>query len=141
MREPISDNKNYNKISKNFLKYESLGMQPNIRIQWSKAKNYHVEDRFKKKYIDFTSGIFAVNIGHKNKNLINSTTKVLRSGIAHTYTYFNQYRENYVKNLINFINQKKLKKCHLVSSGTEATETALKLVRTYGQSINKKKSA
>ena len=139
MREPISDNKNYNKISKNFLKYESLGMQPNIRIQWSKAKNYHVEDRFKKKYMDFTSGIFAVNIGHKNKNLINSTTKVLRSGIAHTYTYFNQYRENYVKNLINFINQKKLKKCHLVSSGTEATETALKLVRTYGQSINKKK--
>ena len=32
-----------------------------------------------------------------------------------------------------------MKKCHLVSSGTEATETALKLVRTYGQSINKKK--
>ena len=31
-----------------------------------------------------------------------------------------------------------MKKCHLVSSGTEATETALKLVRTYGQSINKK---
>ena len=70
MREPISDNKNYNKISKNFLKYESLGMQPNIRIQWSKAKNYHVEDRFKKKYIDFTSGIFAVNIGTKIKILL-----------------------------------------------------------------------
>ncbi len=139
MEKSISASKKYKKISNTFLRYESIGMQPNIKIQWKKANNYFIEDKFKNKYIDFTSGIFAVNIGYKNKNLNNSISKVLKSGTAHTYTYFNEQRENYVKNLIKFVNQKKLKKCHLVSSGTEATETALKLVRTYGQTINKEK--
>ena len=139
MEKSISASKKYKKISNTFLRYESIGMQPNIKIQWKNANNYFIEDKFKNKYIDFTSGIFAVNIGYKNKNLNNSISKVLKSGTAHTYTYFNEQRENYVKNLIKFVNQKKLKKCHLVSSGTEATETALKLVRTYGQTINKEK--
>ena len=114
-------------------------MQPMIKIEWSKAHNYILKNKFKKKYIDFTSGIFAVNIGHKNKNLTKSVSKVLKEGIIHTYTYFNKFREIYTKKLIKFVGQKKLSKCHLVSSGTEATETALKLVRTFGQTINKDK--
>ena len=139
MTEPIIANLKYKKISKIFLKHESAGMQPMIKIEWSKANNYILTDKFKKKYIDFTSGIFAVNIGHKNKNLTKSVSKVLKEGIIHTYTYFNKFREIYTKKLIKFVGQKKLSKCHLVSSGTEATETALKLVRTFGQTINKDK--
>jgi 4-aminobutyrate aminotransferase/(S)-3-amino-2-methylpropionate transaminase len=135
----ITSNKRYKNILRFFSKYESIYMQPNIKIQWEDANDHILTDKFKKKYIDFTSGIFAVNIGYKNKHLINSILKVLKKGIWHTYLFYNSYRETYIKKLIKFVGQKKLSKCHLVSSGTEATETALKLVRTYGGSINKKK--
>ena len=114
-------------------------MQPNIKIQWKSANNFILTDRFGDKFIDFTSGIFATNIGHKNKSLINKISKVMHKGIFHSYNFYNYYREEYISKLIKFINQKKLNKCHLVSSGTEATETALKLVRTYGKSKNKNK--
>jgi 4-aminobutyrate aminotransferase-like enzyme len=139
MKNIITPDIRYKDVLIKFLKYESPNMQPNIKIEWTDASNYILKDKFKKKYIDFTSGIFAVNIGHKNHALIKNVLKVLKKGIWHTYTFYNKYREVYVKKLIKFVDQKKLSKCHLVSSGTEATETALKLIRIYGRSINKKK--
>jgi 4-aminobutyrate aminotransferase-like enzyme len=139
MKNIIASDIRYKNVLNKFLKYESPNMQPNIKIEWIDANNYILQDKFNKKYIDFTSGIFAVNIGHKNANLIKNISKVLKKGIWHTYTFYNKYREVYLKKLINFVGQKKLSKCHLVSSGTEATETALKLIRMYGRSINKKK--
>ena len=135
----ITPNKKYRKIAKEFLKYETNNMQPNIKIHWKDADNYTVTDRFGDKFIDFTSGIFVTNIGHKNKYLIKKISKVMNKGIFHSYNYFNDCREEYISKLIKFINKKKLNKCHLVSSGTEATETALKLVKTYGKSKNKDK--
>ena len=140
MKNIITPDIRYKDVLIKFLKYESPNMQPNIKIEWTDASNYILKDKFKKKYIDFTSGIFAVNIGHKNHALIKNVLKVLKKGIWHTYTFYNKYREVYVKKLIKFVDQKKLSKCHLVSSGTEATETALKLIRIYGRSINKKKN-
>jgi 4-aminobutyrate aminotransferase-like enzyme len=139
MKKIITSNKKYKNIIINFLKYESSNMQPNIIIEWKSANNYILTDRFEKKYIDFTSGIFAVNIGFKNNRLIKKVSEVLKKGIWHTYLFYNKYREAYIKKLIKFVNQKKLTKCHLVSSGTEATEAAFKLVRSYGHSIQKKK--
>jgi 4-aminobutyrate aminotransferase-like enzyme len=136
----ISSNKIYKKINKKFLKFETSNMTPNIQILWHKAKDTLITDIFKKKYIDFTSGIFVTNIGHNNKYLLNEIIKTLKSGVAHSYNYYNVPREKYIVQLIKFINKKKLKKCHLVSSGTEATETALKLIRTYGNTINKEKT-
>ena len=53
MEKSISASKKYKKISNTFLRYESIGMQPNIKIQWKKANNYFIEDKFKNKYIDF----------------------------------------------------------------------------------------
>ena len=53
--------------------------------------------------------------------------------------FYNDNREKYVSKLIKFVNSKKLKRCFLTSAGTEATETALKLARIYGSSINKNK--
>ena len=135
----ITSNKKYKKIAKKFLSYETNNMQPNIKIQWKNANNFILTDRFGDKFIDFTSGIFAANIGHKNKSLIKKISEVMHKGIFHSYNFYNYYREEYILKLIKFINQKKLNKCHLVSSGTEATETALKLVRTYGKSKNKNK--
>lgn len=135
----LSDNR-YKKINEKFKKFETSNMSPNIKILWDKGDGIFVFDKFKKKYIDFTSGIFTTNIGHNNKFLIDKILRLLRKGIVHSYHYFNNPREKYIKELINFVNKKNLDKCHLVSSGTEATETALKLIKTYGMTVDKNKT-
>ena len=74
-------------------------MSPNIKILWDRGEGVHVSDRFKK-YIDFTSGIFTTNIDI----IINSykkILKVLKKGITHSYHYFNNPRQKYIKELIN----------------------------------------
>lgn len=127
------------RLEKKYLQYETSNMSPNIKIKWKKANNYYIYDDRNKKFIDFTSGIFASSLGYKNKKLNHKIKKVLSSGFSHNYNFYNDNREKYVSKLIKFVNSKKLKRCFLTSAGTEATETALKLARIYGSSVNKNK--
>ena len=136
----ISNNRQkYIKLEKKYLKYETNNMSPNIKVKWKKGNGFYITDTENNKYIDFTSGVFASSIGYNNKNLNQSVKKAIDRGFNHTYHYYNQYREEYVSKLIKFINSPKLNKCFLTSSGTEATETAIKLDRIYGSSFFKEK--
>lgn len=132
------ENKSLN-LEKKYLKYETSNMSPKIKIKWKKASGYYIYDDKNKRFIDFTSGIFASSLGYKNKRLNNKIKKVLSNGFSHNYNFYNDYREKYISKLIKFVSSRKLKKCFLTSAGTEATETALKLARIYGSSINKNK--
>ncbi len=131
-----------NKIYKNqnyFDKFEPKSMVPNINIYWKKAKDFYVWDKKNKKYVDFTSTIFVSNIGHSNPKLIKKIGDVLKNPISHSYIYYNKYRQEYVSKLIKFVNKKNLNKCFFMSSGTESTEAALKLIRLNGLKKNKEK--
>lgn len=136
----ITPDTRYKATLKEFNKFETLNMSPNIKILWKRAKGVYIFDKYNKRYIDFTSGIFSTNIGHNNKELNQRVIKTIKSGVVHSYHYFNHPRKNYIKKLIRFVGQKQLNKCHLVSSGTEATETALKLIKTFGKTKNKDKT-
>jgi len=134
-----NNNQKYLSLEKKYLKYETKNMTPNIRIKWKKAYDYKIVDSENKKYIDFTSGVFASSVGYNNTHLKKIIKEAMDKGFNHSYHYYNEYREKYVSKLIKFINSPKLKKCFLTSAGTEATETAIKLARIYGSSINKNK--
>ena len=134
----MNQNKSY-KSQKYFNKFEPKSMVPNINIYWKKAKGFYVWDKNNKKYIDFTSTIFVSNIGHSNPKLIKKIKDVLKNPISHSYVYYNKYRQEYVSKLIKFVNQKKLNQCFFMSSGTESTEVALKLIRLNGLKQSKEK--
>lgn len=125
-------------ILKNLKNYESRSMHGQIDIAWSKAKNFNIFDIAGNKFIDFTSTIFVANIGHSNNNLIKHLNKSLNNNFLHSYAYINKIREKYFKKLINFAG-KNFQKAFLMSSGTEATEAALKLMRLYGQKKKKRR--
>ncbi len=127
----IIPSKKYNSLKK-LSNYEINSMTPKILTLWKKAKDFYVWDSFNKKLIDFTSTIFVSNIGHSNPRVTKRVKKTLDSPISHSYNYFNTQRYEYSKALINFIGNKKLNKCYLLSSGTEATEASLKLMRLKG---------
>ena len=124
--------KNKYKSLKKLSSYEISSMTPKILTCWKKAKDFYVWDSFNKKLIDFTSTIFVSNVGHSNKRVVKKVKATLDSPISHSYNYYNNSRYEYSKSLINFINNKKLSNCYLLSSGTEATEAALKLMRLNG---------
>ena len=134
-----NNNQKYTRLKKKYTKFETQNMTPNIMIKWKKADKINIVDTENKKYIDFTSGIFTSSIGYNNDYLKKAVKQAVDKGFNHTYHYYNNYRELYVSKLIKFVNSQKLKKCFLVSSGTEATETAIKVARIYGGSINKNK--
>ncbi len=126
------------KIIKSLEKNESRSMQGQLPIVWSKAEGHSVYDLAGNKFIDFTSTIFVANIGHSNNNLIKNLKKTLDKKLLHSYAYFNDSREKYLKNLVKFAG-KNFEKAFLMSAGTEATEAALKLMRLHGQKIKKRK--
>jgi len=117
---------------------ESRSMHGQIPIAWEKAKNFNIYDIAGNKFIDFTSTIFVTNIGHANPRLIKYLNLSINKNLIHSYAYINKVREKYIKKLVNFAG-KGFEKAFLMSSGTEATEAALKLMRLNGQRLNKRK--
>lgn len=110
--------------------YEPRSLRTFLPITWKKAKNDIVWDMDNKKYIDFTSTIFVQNVGHSNKGVIKAIKKQCDKNLLHSYIYNNETRQKYVKKLINYTPDY-LEKVYLMSSGTEATEAACKLMRAY----------
>ena len=56
-------------------------MTPNIRIKWEKAKDFIITDTENKKYIDFTSGVFASSIGYNNTHLKKMINNAMNKGL------------------------------------------------------------
>jgi len=118
-------------------KCESRSMQGQMPIVWDKAEGFSVYDRMGNKWIDFTSTIFVTNIGHAHPHLAKALHSILEKPLLHTYAYFNEKRLEYIEKLVKFASTP-FEKAFLLSSGTESTEAALKLMRMYGQREGKK---
>jgi 4-aminobutyrate aminotransferase-like enzyme len=105
-------------------------MQNPLGITWKKAKNEFVWDSNGKKYIDFTSTIFVANVGHSNKRVKKYVKRQINKNLIHSYTFNTDIREKFVNKLIE-ITPSFCEKAFLLSSGTEATEASVKLMRAY----------
>ncbi len=118
--------------------FESRSMQGQLPIVWDKAIDFSVFDIAGNKWIDFTSTIFVANVGHSNKSVINSISRVLEKPLLSCYAYPNPIRAEYLEKLVKFAGDS-FEKAFLLSAGTESTEAALKLMRMNGKKLKKKK--
>jgi len=119
-------------------KYEPRSMHGQLPVVWDRAEDFQVFDKWGNCWIDFTSTIFVANIGHSNPKIIKALRKQLDQRLLHTYTFSHEIRAKFLKKLIE-VAPTYLTKAFLLSSGTEATECAIKLMRMYGQTINSQK--
>ena len=76
--------------------------------------------------------MLVTNIGHSNTGVITNIKKLLKKPLMHTYNYASEERLQYLNNLKSFT-PSYLTKYFLLSSGSEATEAALKLIRYNGK--------
>ncbi|MBL79168.1 MAG: aspartate aminotransferase family protein [Nitrosomonadaceae bacterium] len=120
-------------------KYESSNVKDFPPIIWSRAKDYTIEDDWGNRWIDMTSAIFVANAGHGNVIVQNRIRDVLDKPLMHSYCYPTLERVKYLEKLARFV-PPYFEKFSLYSSGTEATERALKLSRLHGRSISSEKN-
>lgn len=119
-------------------KHESRSMHGQMPIVWDRADDFQISDKYGNTWIDFTSTIFVANAGHANPKIQEALKKTIDKKLLHSYTYYTEIRRDYIKKLIEFT-PPQFEKAFLLSSGTEATECALKLMRMSGMTGGKKK--
>ena len=119
------------------LEAESMRGQP--PVIWDRAEGIHVFDAYGNKWLDFSSGVLITNAGHGRKEIVDAITAQANKSLLTTYCFPNQPRMDLVEKLVSLA-PKGLDKVFLLSTGSESTECALKLMRTYGQKISADKN-
>ena len=124
---------------KTLRKYEARSMRGQPPVIWDHAQGFNVFDAYGNKWLDFSSGVLITNAGHGRKEVVDAIIKQASKPLLTTYCFPNQPRMDLVEKLISLAPEG-LDKVFLLSTGSEATECALKLMCTNGRSINDDKS-
>lgn len=119
-------------------KFESRSMHGQLPLVWDRAEDFSVYDIAGNRWIDFTSTIFVANVGHSNRRVSSAIKETLEHPLYSCYAYANPVRAKYLESLISFAG-KPFEKAFLLSSGTEATEASLKLMRMQGELVKKRR--
>jgi len=117
---------------------ETIAVYPQSEVYWKKAKGYSVWDDDGNKWIDMTSGIFVANAGHSNSHIKKAIKKQLNKDMLFAYTYDTDIRTEFASRLLQE-SPEHLEKMIYMNSGTEATDVAYRLIKTWGEKNNKKK--
>jgi len=116
----------------NYSEYEAEFMKcaASFPITWKKADNYYIWDTDGKKYLDFTSGIFAINIGHSNHNVIQAIKKQLDEKLMFTFSYPTNIRKQFIDKLMSMV-QPHLNRIALYNTGSGCTDRAIAIARKH----------
>jgi len=118
-------------VMERIAKVESSNAMDQLPVVWDSAKGYQIFDPWGNCWIDFTSTIFVTNSGHAHPHMVESLKKGLDK-LLHSYSYPTEIRANYAEKIIQFT-PKNVEKLSLFSTGTEASERAVKLARHFGK--------
>jgi len=110
---------------------EPISMRGQAPLIWDRAEGFQVYDRRGNCWIDFSSGVLIANAGHGRREIADAIVRQARRPLLTSYCFPNMPRLELVE-LLSRLSPAPLKKVFLLSTGSEATECALKLMRTYG---------
>ncbi|MFN0169476.1 MAG: aspartate aminotransferase family protein [Bryobacteraceae bacterium] len=107
------------------------GMPP---VLWDSAEGFLVRDPFGNQWIDLSSGIVVANVGHAHPDLVAAIRHQLDAKLIFSYAFSTKVRRELLERLVK-IAPAGMNKAILFSSGTEANECALSLMRKHGLRI------
>lgn len=108
-------------------KYEANVVGYQAPVVWKSAKGCVVEDVDGNSFIDWTSGVLVVNVGHCHHHLVEATKKASEY-LLNNYECANTYRIKAAEKLVGALPDH-LDKCFFLSTGSEAIEAALRLMK------------
>jgi 4-aminobutyrate aminotransferase-like enzyme len=91
-------------------------------------------------WLDFSSGVLVTNAGHGRTKIVQAIVKTAQKPLIHHYCFPSEERTELASKLVGLA-PAPINRVFLLTTGSEACECALKLARTYGQSISPKKIA
>jgi len=113
---------------------EPLSMRGQPPVIWDRAEGVNVYDAYGNVWLDFSSGVLVTNAGHGHKRIADAIVRQASKPLLTTYCFPNQPRIDLVQKLASLA-PPPLKRVFLLSTGSETTECALKLMRTHGRKI------
>ncbi|MEO2030680.1 MAG: aminotransferase class III-fold pyridoxal phosphate-dependent enzyme [Planctomycetaceae bacterium] len=103
-------------------------------LLWHEADGFLVRDPYGNQWIDLTSGIVLANAGHAHPRIVAAIRKAAEKKLLATYAFPSETRLRLLEKLVA-LSPIPDAKAILYSSGTEATECALMLMRRHGQQL------
>ena len=110
------------------LEPRSMSGQP--PIIWERAQDEYVCDAHGNRWIDFSSGVLVANSGHTPPEVAKALREQLERGLLYSYAFPSEPRLQAMEALTRFLPRGM--KAFLLTSGSEAIENALKLMRLEG---------
>ncbi len=111
-------------------KYEPISMQGQPPVIWDRAEGIQVHDRWGNMWLDWSSCVLVANAGHGRAEICDALRECIDKPLLSTYVFAHEARAQLCKMLVDLA-PAGLDKVFLLSTGSEATENAMKLARTY----------
>ncbi len=119
-------------------KFEPQSMRGQPPLVWDKAEDIFVFDKYGNRWLDWSSGVLVTNAGHGAKEIRDAIIAQVNSGLLHNYVFPSEERAELAEFLLGLA-PKSLDKVFLLTTGSEATECAIKLARSNGIKIGGRK--
>jgi acetylornithine/N-succinyldiaminopimelate aminotransferase len=101
-----------------------------------RGKGCYVYDLDGKPYLDLITGIGVNALGHAHPRIVKLIREQAALMIHSSNLYYNEYQGRLAERMAKISG---LSRCVFANSGTEAMETALKMVRAHGNSVDQSK--
>jgi 4-aminobutyrate aminotransferase len=110
-------------------KYEPRSMSEHVPVVWKRGERCYIEDVDGNVFLDMTSGVLVANAGHSHPRLV-AAMKDQVGKVVNSYDFVNEYRPALAQKLVE-ITPPNLDKAFILTTGSEATEAAMKMARLY----------
>lgn len=107
-------------------------------LVWDRAEDIFVFDKYGNRWLDWSSGVLVTNAGHAAPEVRQAIIDQANSCLLHNYCFPSEERAHLVEALAE-VAPKALQKIFLLTTGSEATECALKLARSQGVRVGGKR--
>lgn len=105
-----------------------LPLYSSYDVEIIKGKNCYIFDINGKRYVDFESGVWCVNLGHCNERINSIIHRQIDEIVHHGYAFSNRFAEKLSQELLNKLSLDDGKSVFL-SSGSEAVNLAITIAK------------
>jgi 4-aminobutyrate aminotransferase-like enzyme len=112
-------------------RFEPQSMRGQPPLVWERAEDIFVYDKYGNRWLDWSSGVLVANAGHGTSELRQAIIAQVQSGLLHNYCFPSEERAELV-GVLSDLAPCGLDKVFLLTTGSEATECAIKLARAWG---------
>lgn len=107
--------------------YEPQSMSDQVPLVWDHAEGVRIWDVDGNEFLDWTSGVLVTNIGHCHPRYV-AAMKDQCDKLFNCYDFLTTPRADLAEKLVS-ISPPHLDRCFLVTTGTDATEAAIRMAR------------